>query len=259
MQESPLACCIAPHRLRGFQQREGPHDIGGDKGFRSEDRPVDVRLGGKVDHAIDTLVIQQGLDQRLIADIALHEAVRRQRLDVREALQVAGIGQQIEVDDAVTRMPAQPVANEVGADKAGAAGYKQSAHVFSSFSMFSGCHASPGWPAPAGLLSYRYPVRNRPGARPVSARQWSGSARPASFPAQTPRRRPHPGSPAQTRARTSCRHWCSETDPSHPPEQLQDCRGNISAPGRRSDLVIDHTQGLALRARRNMVLTKFWP
>jgi hypothetical protein len=72
-----------------------------------------------------------------VGDVPVHEPIAWHRLDIRQVLQVAGIGQGIHVDDPVFRVPADPVVDEIGADKTGAAGYQQSAHACNSFSILS--------------------------------------------------------------------------------------------------------------------------
>ena len=92
-------------------------------------------LGREIDHRVDGLIGKHAGDAHRVGDVPVLKAVTRRRLDVRQVLRVAGIGQGIQVDDPVFRMPVDPVADEIGPDKTGAAGYQQSAHVCSSFSI----------------------------------------------------------------------------------------------------------------------------
>src|SRR5690606_1197886 len=80
---------------------------------------VDVRLGGEVEddlHALHELV-----DERGVADVALHEDVPPLVGEVLEVLQVSGVGEQVEVHHLGARPGAEEVAHEVGADEAGPA------------------------------------------------------------------------------------------------------------------------------------------
>ena len=58
----------------------------------------------------------------------MHEAVVGVVVDAFEVLQVTGVGERIQVDDTVLRMVLDPVADEVGAYEAGAAGDEQVFH-----------------------------------------------------------------------------------------------------------------------------------
>ena len=64
---------------------------------------------------------RQRIDRRAVANIDPHKAVARIANDVGQALEVAGVGQHVEVDHVVVRVLDQEAA-EVGADEAGAAG-----------------------------------------------------------------------------------------------------------------------------------------
>jgi hypothetical protein len=64
---------------------------------------------------------QQAVDQRAVADVALHEDVARIALQAGQVGAVAGVGERVEVDDRLVRCR-QPVEHEVAADEAGAAG-----------------------------------------------------------------------------------------------------------------------------------------
>src|SRR5690606_17607866 len=59
----------------------------------------------------------------LVADIALHEDVARIALQRAQVLQIAGIGQQIQIEYGLIAL-GQPVENEIAADEAGTAGDK---------------------------------------------------------------------------------------------------------------------------------------
>ena len=86
-------------------------------------------FGREIDHRVDALVGKQPRETGGVGDIPVLEAVTRRRLDLGQVLRVAGIGERIQVDDPVFRMAGNPVTDEIRPDKAGAAGYQQSAHV----------------------------------------------------------------------------------------------------------------------------------
>ena len=119
----------------GFQQGEGAVYVGLDEGFRTGDGAVDVGLGGEVDDGVDVVVCEQPVDQLGVADVAVHEAVVGGVVDVFEVLQVTGVGERIQVDDAILRMGLEPVADEIGADEAGAAGDEEVFHFVDPLSL----------------------------------------------------------------------------------------------------------------------------
>ena len=109
---------MGAHRL---QQAEGADDIGLEKVLGAMDGAVHMRLGGEVDDGPRLVRGQQAADQLLVADVALHEDMALVALQRPEVFPVAGIGQLVEIDDGLAAC-GQPVQDEVGADKAGAAG-----------------------------------------------------------------------------------------------------------------------------------------
>ena len=111
----------------GFEQAEGADDVGLDEVFRAVDAAVDVRFGGKIDDGAGLVLGEQFGDEVEIADVALDEDVARIALQSGEVLEVAGVGQRIEVDDRFIRLR-QPVEDEIAADEAGAAGDKNLLH-----------------------------------------------------------------------------------------------------------------------------------
>ncbi len=78
-------------------------------------------LGREMDHRLHPF--QVAPDQAGVTDIAVHEFVIS--LDAHQALQVAGIGQLVVVDDRHIGEMAVQVANEIGADETRAAGDQQ--------------------------------------------------------------------------------------------------------------------------------------
>lgn len=110
---------VGAHR---FEQAEGANDVGLDEVFRAMNRTIDMRLGGEIDHRTRLMLGQQLLDQRRVGDIAVDEQVLGVAIDGRQALQVARVGQLIQVDDQLICL-SYPVQDKVSADEAGSAGY----------------------------------------------------------------------------------------------------------------------------------------
>jgi hypothetical protein len=94
-----------------FQQDVGAHDIGMDKGGAVQDGAVDVGFGGEVDDGIDFL--DEGSGEGLIGDIAFDEAIPGVGGYIPEIRQIAGIGEQIEVDNLVLGIFRQDMADEM--------------------------------------------------------------------------------------------------------------------------------------------------
>jgi hypothetical protein len=65
------------------------------------DRTVDMRFGGKVDDADRPIPTQELIDQPAIDDVPMHECMFG-TIAWGNGIQVASVGQQIEIDDAIT-------------------------------------------------------------------------------------------------------------------------------------------------------------
>ena len=63
-----------------------------------------MALSRKVDDTVHTVLLQQGTDCPEVADVCLHERVVRLVFDVPEVRQVPGVGQLVQIDDAVVRV-----------------------------------------------------------------------------------------------------------------------------------------------------------
>ena len=83
-----------------------------------------MALSGKVDDVIEIVLCKQALDQLLVADVALHEDVAGVALNVLQVLEVAGVGQLVEVDQQDLGVLLEHIMHKVGTDKTGAAGDK---------------------------------------------------------------------------------------------------------------------------------------
>src|SRR5215470_13922728 len=126
-----------PHR---FQQREDAEHVGAEERVGLDERAVDVRLGREVHDRVGAA--EDVTDERRIADVALHERVAPVARDVREIGRISRVRELVEIDDAVVRVLAQDVADEVAPDEARAAGDDEL--------HWSGCREtglSRGWPA----------------------------------------------------------------------------------------------------------------
>ena len=85
-------------------------------------------LRGEMHDRVDLVFFHQRFDQRLVADIALHEAESGVRLKPGQVCSISRVRQRVQDDQCVVRMRVGPVANEVCTDEAGAAGYQQITH-----------------------------------------------------------------------------------------------------------------------------------
>ena len=99
-----------------------------DERRRAFDAAVDVGFGGEVHYRVDSFFGEEPLDQSSIADVALDEAVAGIGGDVGQVLEVAGVGELVEVDQAYVGAALQAEPHEVRADKAAAAGDEKVFH-----------------------------------------------------------------------------------------------------------------------------------
>jgi len=82
----------------GFEQTEGAVDIGTNESLGAGERTVNVALGREVHDGARLIPVEQAIEQRRIADIALLETVGRKLLDRGKVLQIARIRELVEVD-----------------------------------------------------------------------------------------------------------------------------------------------------------------
>ena len=82
-----------------------------------------MRLGREMHDGARPMLRQQSIDHGTGADVLADEDMARVTVQRGQILQVAGIGEFVEIDDRLAR-GGNPVENEVCADKAGAAGYE---------------------------------------------------------------------------------------------------------------------------------------
>ena len=86
---------VTPCRL---EEDEGADDIGLDKGSGAVDGAVDVTLGGKVDDGPRPVLPQEGRDELPVTYITLDKGVAFVAAEAGQALEVAGVGEEVEVD-----------------------------------------------------------------------------------------------------------------------------------------------------------------
>ena len=108
---------ITAHRV---QQVERAHDVRLNELPRPVDGAVHMALGRKVHHRARPVLGQQSRQQRRVADVALHEHIARVPVQTRQRLRVPRIGQLVQIQHRLLRSR-EPVQNEIGANKAGAA------------------------------------------------------------------------------------------------------------------------------------------
>ncbi len=98
-----------------------------------------MAFGGEIDDGARAVLGQQLAYQRPVADIAFDEAVTPVSGQVGQGQRIAGISQLIEVQHRFL-FRSHPVADEVGTDKAGAAGDEN--HGFSDLGAPKGAQAA---------------------------------------------------------------------------------------------------------------------
>ncbi len=113
---------IFPVMARCIQQVGGAHDVGVDKFHRAADRPVYMRLGGQMDHRIDSIFSEKQLHLIGIGDVGLHESVVGLVLYIRQVFEVAGVGEFIHIYDVIIRIFIYEKPHHVRANKTGATG-----------------------------------------------------------------------------------------------------------------------------------------
>ena len=124
--------CRRPAAPRRVQQRLGAQHIGGQEQLRLGDAAVNVTLRREIHHGVEVVLPEQIAHQRTVADVAAHEDVARLVLQIRQILQIARIGQGIQIHDTQLGVLVQHVVDKIGADEAGAAGHKDGFHLISS-------------------------------------------------------------------------------------------------------------------------------
>ena len=102
-----------------LQQRVGAEDVGVEEGLRLGYGTVHVRLRGEVDDRVDaSRRLGHG---RSVADVGLDEAVARVGFHAPQIVQVARVGQLVQVDDLQVGVACQHPPDEGAADEPGPA------------------------------------------------------------------------------------------------------------------------------------------
>ena len=106
-----------------FEQAEGADNVGLDEIFRPVDGAVDMRFCSEVDHRAWLMFCQQAGQQIGIGNAAMDEHMASITGQASQILQIAGIGQGIEIEHRFIALR-QPVENEIAANKTSTAGDK---------------------------------------------------------------------------------------------------------------------------------------
>ena len=138
-----LGLGVVPGLLGPLQEVHGAHDVGLDEDFRVGNGPVHVALSREVYDIVKVILLEQGRYQFLVADVALDEDVARVALHAFEVLQVARVGQLVQVDQENVVVLFQHVVDEVGANEAGAAGDQIFFHYPLTFPSATACRCFP--------------------------------------------------------------------------------------------------------------------
>ena len=113
---------VIPGVLCPLQEIHRAHHIGGHKDLGVGDGAVHMGLRREVDDEIRVILPDERRHQLLVADIAVDKDVPLVVLDILQVLQIAGIGQGVQIDDANVRILFQHVVDKGGADKTGTSG-----------------------------------------------------------------------------------------------------------------------------------------
>ena len=111
----------APVGQRRFQERVGAGDVGLDEGGGAVDRAVDVAFRREMQHGIGPHFLEDRIERGAVADIDLEMAVSVAGAGFGQGVEVAGIGQLVDVGDRPVGV-ADDVTDDSGADESGAAG-----------------------------------------------------------------------------------------------------------------------------------------
>ncbi len=110
-----------PVEFGGLEHGERTEHIGACEGERVFYRAVYVALGGEVYHAGHMFFLHEGVDGVEVADVGAHKTVVRFLFNIFQVGEVAGVGQFIDIDDAVLWVFVDKESNHMAADKPGPA------------------------------------------------------------------------------------------------------------------------------------------
>ena len=120
----PRLCRQRRHmRTRSLKQPEGADNVGLNERSRPMDGTIHMGFGSKIDHRARLMPVKEFCQQGCIGDVPLDKHVPGIRGNGLQVLQIAGVGQLVEVDDRLGRVR-QPVEYKVAANEACAAGYQ---------------------------------------------------------------------------------------------------------------------------------------
>ncbi len=111
-----------PSAAAGLQQVDRADDVGLNEGHGPGDGAVHVRLSRQMEHRPEPVLGENRLQIGRISDVALEEGVVLPPLHIRKVLQVARVGELIEVEDVIVRVGLHKQPHHVRADEAGPAG-----------------------------------------------------------------------------------------------------------------------------------------
>ena len=126
----PLSFVIVlPDALGSIQQVDRPHHIGEDELHRIGDGTVHMRLGSQMDNAVKPFFFKKLVDERSIHDVTFHEVIIGFLVHIRQILQIAGIGQFIQIINLIIRIFVHKEAYHMTSYKAGAASDQDFFHL----------------------------------------------------------------------------------------------------------------------------------
>jgi len=123
---------IVPVGSCGLEEGEGPDDVGLNEFGRAMDRTIHMGLGGKVDDGTGSVLDKELGNQFGITDVSADKDIPGIALQRGKVLEVARVGQLVEVDDGVF-LKGDPVENKVRADESGTAGNEDCGHDGEAF------------------------------------------------------------------------------------------------------------------------------
>ncbi len=111
--EEPLDLLVASC----FEQRQRADDIGVDEDLGPRNGSIHVTLGGEIDDGLDLMLVDQSLHQGSVADVSVDEDVVLVLDELGEVLEVARVGQLVEIDQQAVRMLREDHLHEVASDE----------------------------------------------------------------------------------------------------------------------------------------------
>lgn len=113
---------LLPEEAGGLEKGESAENIGAGKSERVLDRTVHMGFGCKMDDAIHLLLLHQLIYGLEITDVHTDEPVVGSVFDVTQIGKIAGVGELIDIDDAVVGVFVDKEPDYVAAYEAGSAG-----------------------------------------------------------------------------------------------------------------------------------------